>query len=156
MSALQRDLMRLAPMHPAHLPAVLDIERRAYSHPWTEAIFADCLRVGYSSWVLSDTLGDVMGYALMSMAVGEAHILNLCVDPEMQGRGLGRFLLGHLLAVARAAQVELVLLEVRVSNAAAIRLYDTAGFREIGTRRGYYPLGKGREDALVLALDLNV
>ena len=154
MSAQPENLWRLYPMAPSHLPQVLEIERAAYTHPWTEGIFSDCLRVGYSAWVVTNTLGEVQAYALMSMAVGEAHILNICVAPEQQRQGLASFLLRHLIMVARAAGVTLMLLEVRKSNRGAQKLYDGFGFRKIGERRGYYPAEVGREDALVLALEL--
>lgn len=154
MSAQPEDAWRLQPMHPAHLPQVLAIEKEAYSHPWTDGIFGDCLRVGYSAWVVTNTLGEVQAYALMSMAVGEAHILNICVAPDQQRRGMAAFLLRHLLMVARAAGVTLVLLEVRKSNDAAQRLYKNFHFAKVGERRDYYPAREGREDALVLALEL--
>ena len=154
MSAVPRELWSLAPMRVDELPRILEIERRAYPFPWTEGIFRDCLKVGYSAWVLQSTAGDILGYALMSMAVGEAHILNLCIDPESQRQGLGRFLLDHLLRIARSANMALVLLEVRRSNAPARRLYEGAGFSTFGVRKGYYPAHDGREDALVLGLDL--
>lgn len=154
MSAQPQELWRLAPMHPSHIQQVLEIENRVYPFPWSEGIFHDCLRVGYSSWVVTNTLGEVLAYALMSMAVGEAHILNLCVSPEHQRRGLAQFLMKHLLMVARAGNVTLVLLEVRVSNRAAQRLYEGFGFKRLGLRKNYYPADGGREDALVLGLDL--
>lgn len=146
---------RLTPLSESLLPAVLDVERRAYAFPWTEGIFRDCLKAGYAGWALqSRDEGTLLGYAVMSMAVGEAHILNLAVDPLRRREGLARFLLAHLLQVARAAHCTLVLLEVRRSNKAAIRLYQGFGFQQIGTRRGYYPGHEAREDAFVLALDL--
>lgn len=154
MSAQPQALWRLAPMHPSHLPEVLEIERQAYAFPWSDGIFRDCLRVGYSAWVVTNTLGEVLAYALMSMAVGEAHILNLCVSPSLRRQGLAQFLMQHLLTVARAANVTLVLLEVRASNIAAQRLYQEAGFKRLGVRKAYYPAEGGREDALVLGLDL--
>lgn len=154
MSAQLQTLWRLAPMHPSHLPQVVEIERASYDFPWSEGIFRDCLQVGYSAWVVSNTLGEVLGYALMSMAVGEAHILNVCVAPELRRQGLAQFLMKHLLMVARAANVSLVLLEVRASNLAAQELYAQYGFKRLGLRKGYYPAREGREDALVLGLDL--
>lgn len=154
MSALPQELWRLQPMHPSHLPQVLDIEQRAYPFPWTEGIFKDCLKVGYSSWVVSNTIGEVLAYALMSMAVGEAHVLNLCVAPEHQRQGLAHLLLDHLLKLARAANVTIILLEVRKSNKPAIRLYEQYGFERLGLRKGYYPAKEGREDALVLGLQI--
>lgn len=147
-------MLQLVPMHPAHLPQVVAIEQRAYEFPWSEQTFDDCLKIGYSCWVMTDLLDRVRAYALMAMAVGEAHILNLCVDPDFLRRGLARRLLDHLLGLARAGGIGLVLLEVRASNRAAQGLYAGYGFREIGRRKRYYPAKEGREDALVLALDL--
>lgn len=153
MSAQPLEWIQLAPMHPAHLAQVVDIERRAFEFPWTERIFDDCLKVGYSAWVLIDLTEQVRGYVLMTLAVGEAHILNLCVDPVFQRRGLGRRMLNHLLKLADSGGVTLVLLEVRESNRSALGLYRGYGFQEIGRRRRYYPAREGREDALVLALE---
>ncbi|MGQ0699207.1 MAG: ribosomal protein S18-alanine N-acetyltransferase [Panacagrimonas sp.] len=145
----------LRPLSEHELAAVLDIERRAYAFPWTEGIFRDCLKAGYSGWLVQDRNGRLLAYGVMTMAVGEAHILNLAVDPVLRRQGLGRFLLSHLLQLARAGLCTLVLLEVRRSNKAAIRLYQDAGFKHVGTRRNYYPGYEQREDAFVLALDLD-
>jgi ribosomal-protein-alanine N-acetyltransferase len=142
-------------MQAGHLQQVLAVERRAYEFPWTEGILTDCLKVGYSAWVISDANDVLMAYAFMSMAAGEAHILNLCVAPECQRQGLARHLLSHLLDVARAVNIGVMLLEVRKSNLAAQRLYESFGFGHLGLRRAYYPAKRGREDAFVLGLDLS-
>lgn len=141
-------------MHVSLLPQVLEIERRAYPFPWSEGIFRDCLKAGYSGWVLTEEPGLVIGYALMSMAVDEAHVLNLCIDPSYQQQGLGRMLLEHMIRLARAANATIVLLEVRKSNKGAIHLYESQGFQRLGLRKGYYPAAEGREDALVLGFDI--
>lgn len=154
MSAQPDQLWQLHPLHADHLEQVLAIERQCYEFPWSETIFKDCLRVGYSAWVVCDARGGVLAYALMSMAAGEAHVLNICAAPAQQRQGLARFLLRHLLMVARAASVELMLLEVRVSNVAAQALYTQFGFKTLGLRKAYYPARGGREDAIVLGLDL--
>jgi [ribosomal protein S18]-alanine N-acetyltransferase len=153
MSAQPEALWELAPMTEWHLPQVQEIEDRAYPFPWTSGIFRDCLKAGYSAWVVSRD-GEVLGYALMSLGVYEAHILNLCVTPECQRQGLGRFLLQHLRRVAAASGAELLLLEVRKSNGAAIALYRKAGFHRLGVRKGYYPDVDGREDAWLLGYRL--
>lgn len=158
MSALPQEVVvgwRLRPMNPERIPEVVAIEHRAYRFPWSEAVFRDCLRVGYSAWMMLDESDALIGYALMSMAVGEAHVLNLCVAPERQRQGLGRVLLCHLLDLARAGGLHIVLLEVRRSNKAALALYRGHGFMRIGLRRGYYPDVGGREDAFVLAYDIH-
>lgn len=136
------------------LADVLVVERRAYEFPWTETILKDCLKAGYSAWVLVGADGCLAGHALMSMAVDEAHVLNLCVDPSQQRQGLGLMLLNHLMKIARAANASIVLLEVRKSNKAALKLYEGVGFQRIGVRKAYYPAKDGREDALVLGFDI--
>ena len=154
MSAQPKPAWQILPMHVSHLPQVLEIEQRAYPFPWSDGIFRDCLKAGYSGWILSDEYGAVIGYALMSMAVDEAHVLNLCIDPSGQRQGLGRMLLQHMIMLARAANATIVLLEVRKTNKAAIQLYEGQGFQRLGLRKGYYPAHEGREDALVLGFDI--
>ncbi len=131
------------------LDTVTEIENRSYEYPWTSGIFKDCLRVGYCCWVLH-VEADVQAYAIMSVAVQEAHILNICVHKRFQRRGFGRALVNLLLDVAHRHRAQAVLLEVRPSNVAAIRLYRSLGFSEVGVRRQYYRGGAGREDALIL------
>lgn len=132
------------------LDAVWDIERRAYVYPWSRGILVDCLRVPYECDVLEQD-GRVVGYTIMSLAADEAHLLNLCLDPAVHGRGLGRLLLEHVTAVAEARRARVIYLEVRPSNSRAITLYLRSGFRRIGVRPNYYRAADGREDALVLA-----
>jgi ribosomal-protein-alanine N-acetyltransferase len=141
------------PMTQGDLAAVMAIERVQYRFPWTERIFADCLRVGYHCWVV-EAEGELAGYGVMSTGAGEAHVLNICVGRGRQGQGLGRALLTHLLAEAEQRGVDTVFLEVRPSNTAAMALYDSLGFNRIGTRKDYYPAEDGREDAAILALSL--
>ena len=155
MSALREPCIgRIRQMIYADLKEVLSIEKRAYDFAWTEGIFRDCIRVGYQCRVLETPHGFIQAYGVMSAAVEEAHILNLCVRPELQGRGLSRQLLDHLLELALELEARTVFLEVRPSNRRALRLYANAGFCEVGLRRGYYPAAKGREDGLVLAKEL--
>jgi ribosomal-protein-alanine N-acetyltransferase len=152
-------------MYEADLPAVLTVENAAYSYPWTEGIFRDCLRVGYHCLVAEPVAGNVpglapgdprplVGHAVMSAAVGECHLLNLCVHPDWQSRGLGRRILLRLFSIGRANNADTAFLEVRASNRRAIALYESEGFCEVGLRRGYYPAGDRREDAVVMARPL--
>lgn len=138
----------------ADLPEVMAIERLAYAFPWSPGNFKDCLAAGYEC-LLVEGQGRIMAYAVMSVAAGEAHLLNLCVRPQQQRCGLGRKLLGRLLDQARALGADTMFLEVRVSNQAAITLYRSLGFNEIGLRRSYYPAAQGREDAMMMALTLH-
>ncbi|MCD9032228.1 ribosomal protein S18-alanine N-acetyltransferase [Luteimonas sp. Y-2-2-4F] len=156
MSALAADAgtaPRLRPMREDDLDAVMAVERQAYPFPWTPGIFRDCLRAGYPAWLLQE--GDaVIGYGVLSLAADEAHVLNVCVAPAAQGRGHGRRLLRSLLGIARGHGAMRVFLEVRPSNPGAIALYHDEGFNEIGRRPRYYPAADGREDAIVMALEL--
>jgi len=136
-------------MRIADLPAVMDIEQSAYEFCWTEGIFRDCLAVGYRCHVILLD-GMIAGYGVVSAAAVEAHILNLCIDPNLRRRGLGRALLAYLLEDAGLAGAQTMLLEVRPSNEAGIALYEQMGFKEIGMRKGYYPASGGREDAIML------
>ncbi|HXF07943.1 MAG TPA: ribosomal protein S18-alanine N-acetyltransferase [Candidatus Acidoferrales bacterium] len=150
MSAHQRwDGILERPLTLRDLPAIMEIERRAYEFPWTSGIFSDCLRVGYTCWGLEEC-SRLRAYCITSMAAGEAHILNLCVDPSYQGMGLGGRLLRCMMALAARRGIEDVLLEVRPSNEAALALYRRHGFVRIGERKGYYPTRFGREDAVVM------
>jgi ribosomal-protein-alanine N-acetyltransferase len=147
-------LFIIRPMQVEDLPQVMAIEETVYSHPWTLGIFQDCLRVGYCCWVLNLD-ARVIGYGVMSVVVDESHILNICVDPKWQGKGLGMKLLSRLLKIAHQHGAETAFLEVRVGNKVAIGLYEKLGFIEVGQRRGYYPeRNQTREDAIVMSLEL--
>ncbi len=133
---------------------VADIERRSYDFPWSHGVFRDCLLAGYHCLVLVEDERTV-GYGILSVAAGEAHILNLCIDPSYRSRGYGARMLDHMLAVARSAKVTEIFLEVRPSNETAISLYQKKGFRQIASRPSYYQATDGREDAAVLARRLD-
>jgi len=142
-------------MHDSDLKHVIHIERRSYPFPWSEGVFRDCLRVGYNCSVLEHQHRPG-GYLILSMAAGEAHVLNLCVDPALQGCGHGHALLEYGLYTAARMGAENMFLEVRPSNTPAVTLYEGMGFVEVGVRPGYYPRpGKTREDALIMARVLN-
>lgn len=135
------------------LESVLAIEQRAYPFPWSRGIFRDCLAAGYPAWVVQEH-GAIIGYGVISLAADEAHILNICIAPERQGRGHGRALLRTLVKLAGDRGAARIFLEVRPSNPSAIALYHSEGFNEIGRRPRYYPAVDGREDALVMAVEL--
>jgi ribosomal-protein-alanine N-acetyltransferase len=152
MSALPKTHFR--PMLAQDIPTIMPIELAAYPHPWTEKIMRDCLRTShYHGWVLESSEDkEIIGYLFLSVVVGEAHILNLCVNPKWQGQGWGRQLLHcSFKLAARDYDANMCFLEVRPSNQPALALYESEGFNEIGMRRGYYPADKGREDAIVMA-----
>lgn len=141
------------PLLESDLDRVMEIELRAYPYPWTRRIFSDCLRVGYECWGLQAGTS-LAAYCVLTHAAGESHLLNLCVAPQWQRRGLGGILLGHCTRLAISQGCEHMFLEVRTSNDAGIALYQHNGFKMIGERPGYYTAGDGREDAIVMQLDL--
>jgi len=143
----------IRPMTEADVSAVVALERASYQFPWSEGIFRDCLRVGYVCRVVTSA-NRLIGYGVMSVGAGEAHILNLCVDSGFRCQGIGRRMLDYLLDRGAAAGMTEAFLEVRPSNTAAIRLYLALGFDQVGMRRGYYQAVGGREDAAVLKLSL--
>ncbi len=151
-SVSRQDLMRLRKMRSSDLPEVMAIERANYQFPWEEDIFRDCFKANYNCWVCEEQ-DVVLGYCILSMAVDEAHVLNICVAPEEQGQGIGRKMLEHLIETARG-RAETMFLEVRPSNTVAIALYEDMGFNEIGIRKGYYQSEHGREDAIMLAMQI--
>ena len=143
----------IRPMTEADVAGVFAVERASYQFPWSEGIFRDCLRVGYICRVLALETR-VVGYGVMSVGAGVAHVLNLCVADAYRCRGLGRRMLAYLLERGAAVGMSEAFLEVRPSNIAAIRLYQAIGFEQVGMRRGYYQAVGGREDAAVLRLTL--
>lgn len=155
MSALPRpEDDRYAPMSDRDLDEVVAAEKEIYPFPWTRGNFTDALHAGYSAWVLRDAAGHVAAYSVMMMALDEAHLLNLSVARDAQRTGLGWRTLGWMADVARGYGGRTMMLEVRPSNAAALRLYQCYGFERIGVRRGYYPADGGREDAVVMRISL--
>ena len=140
-------------MQEADIGSVLLNEQRSYTHPWNQRIIEDCIANGNDCWVLG--IGEhIIGHGIISIAAGEAHLLNVCVNPDFQGNGYGRELVMHLIKQARSRAANRMFLEVRVSNQIAYQLYEKLGFNEVGVRADYYPSLAGREDAIVLAIEL--
>jgi [ribosomal protein S18]-alanine N-acetyltransferase len=151
-SELIGEALELKAITPDLIEQILPIERLAYPHPWTEKNFSDCLIAGYDAVLLKGRLsGKIYAYSVSMAVVDEVHLLNITVAPDHQRKGLG---LAHLLALLEKAKdrgASGMLLEVRVSNAAALSLYTCVGFVQLGRRVGYYPSNDNtREDALVM------
>lgn len=153
-SVESKDLLRMRKMAHADLAGVMEIETLNYEFPWSEGIFKDCFRtMTYTNWVCEAPGDVIVGYCIISVAAGEAHIMNISVSPSFQRQGAGRKMLEHLIEYARP-RAEKIFLEVRPSNPGAIDLYRKTGFREIGIRKNYYPARNGKEDAIMFELDL--
>jgi len=145
--------MNIRRMCSEDLDAVLSNEFTAYDFPWTRGVFQDCMKEGSQCWVV-EVNGKIIGHAVVSVGAGEAHLLNVCIRADQQASGFGRQLVMHAIESAHQAGADALFLEVRPSNHAAARLYDSIGFSEVGIRKDYYPARIGQEDARVLALDL--
>ncbi len=153
MSALLRPEVSYRRMRSADLVAVAELEKSLYAFPWSLGNFRDSVEAGYDCWVACH--GErVVAYAILMVALDEAHLLNLAVAAPWQNRGIGRAFLDFMLGVARQAKCQIVYLEVRPSNLAARHLYRQAGFQQIAIRPSYYPAHGGREDALFLGITL--
>lgn len=136
-------------MKVSDLEIVSAIERVVTPYPWTLGVFAGCLKAGYRCRLL-EISRTVAGYGVLSHGAGDAHILNLAIEPAFRREGHGRLILEDLLAIATEQQVEKILLEVRVDNSAAISLYRSAGFDELYVRKAYYRDGPRRTDGIVM------
>lgn len=151
MSAVLKPEYWFRPLVESDLESIMALERDLYEHPWTPGNFRDSLDAGYSCWAMFGE-HDLIGYAVLMLGAGEAHLLNLSIARGAQRQRHGTNLLHHLIGVTRRYGATRLFLEVRPSNRPGRALYARNGFAEVGTRRGYYPVANGREDAIVLSL----
>ena len=140
-------------MAEADLEEVLGIEQAVHAHPWTRGNFTDSIATGYHCWVVARGR-QLAGYGVVTIAAGEAHLLNLSVASAFQRQGIGAELTRFFVKLAQDYGADRIYLEVRPSNTAARALYAAHGFAEMGVRRDYYPAGEGREDAVVMSLEV--
>ena len=143
----------LRAMRESDLADVLHIERRSFSIPWQEATFRGLMRRHSASLLVAEQAGVLVGYAVMWYAADEAELGDLSVLPEARRRGLGRWILQGAMREAGRRGAKQVFLEVRESNADARRLYEKAGFVNVGIRPSYYP--EPVEDAILMRRSLD-
>ena len=154
MSAVLKPEVRLEPLTEALLEAVLQVEKRAYSHPWTRGNFVDSQQAGYQVQLLMGERS-LLGYFVAMEGVQEVHLLNITVAPEFQRQGWACVMLDALCVWSRGRGAQMLWLEVRKSNTRAAQVYRRYGFKLVGERKNYYPAHAGqREDALVMSLKL--
>lgn len=161
--------LQLVPLTLDDLDTVWDMEKRAYTHPWSRLNFQDSLQSGYPAHMLTTPAlaGDaihpltasgqlLLGYWVAMPVLDEVHLLNIAVAPEHRRQGWGQVLLQSLATQALAKGAQWLWLEVRTGNAPARGLYQRFGFQPMGVRKQYYPAGHGqREDAVVMSLNLH-
>ncbi len=141
-------------MQARDLPAVYRLEEASQIYPWAHWFFRRILRQHASCWVLEkDT--EVIGFGILRMEKGHAHIMNMCVDAAYRRRGLGRHILLQLLTIAKKQQARKVWLEVRENNRSAHLLYRKLGFRSTAIHKGYYLTQNGRQNAIIMTQKYN-
>ena len=141
----------IRPMIESDLDAVLVIEQTSFSSPWKRDHFLHEIAVPHSHPFVAECGGVIAGYVCLTSLFEEAHILNIAVDPGMRGRGIARMLLERSFSLAREKGAEVMALEVRALNAAAITLYEQCGFTRTGLRQKYY---EASEDAILMEKNL--
>jgi [ribosomal protein S18]-alanine N-acetyltransferase len=153
-----RDDVRWRPMREDDLAYVAALEAQIHAAPWTIGNFRDALAAGYAAHV-AEREGRIVAYGVLMLGPGEAQILNLSVVPDARREGLGRQLLRRFVDDARRLGAEQLFLEVRMSNTAAIALYESEAFADVARRSAYYPpavAGGAREDALIMRRPLGI
>ncbi|MBH9968870.1 ribosomal protein S18-alanine N-acetyltransferase [Bacillus sp. V3] len=135
------------------LDAVMEIEHRSFSIPWTREAFYNEIEQNHLSTYLVVEDGEcIAGYCGVWLVVDEAHITNVAVLPDYRGKGLGEALMKRIMEIAKQVGARVMTLEVRVSNEAAKGLYRKMGFQDGGIRKRYY--SDNQEDALVMWVNL--
>ena len=141
--------MQLREMNPSDLDTVIGIEQSVHTHPWTRGNFTDAINSN-NICKIAEINSETVGYVILMPALDEIELLYISIAHEHQRKGLGRLLLTEAIKIARSSRRVRMLLEVRPSNLAALRLYCATGFTKIGLRRDYYIADNGREDAIVM------
>jgi len=147
--------LSISQMQLADIDKVWQIEKQSNRFPWTKGNFEDCLKSGYRTFLYSVN-HELIGFSVVQLVLDEIHLLNICVKPDYQGQGFGRQILNHVLEIALGQTAAIVVLEVRISNFRAQQLYLSMGFNEMSVRRGYYPAEQGREDGVLMGLELGM
>lgn len=134
------------------VPAIAELEKLCFSDPWSENSIASELDNPLSYWLVAEYNGKIAGYVGSQSVLDAADMMNLAVSPDCRQQGVGQALVNGLVQHLQKNNVIALLLEVRVSNAPAISLYEKLGFEQVGRRPKYYH--NPREDALILRKEL--
>lgn len=145
---IQENNQIVRPMQVADVEAVSVLEAAIFSQPWSQKGFLDALNMENTIFLVAEYAGKIAGYIGMYLSMDEGEITNVAVEPEARCMGIGNALLSQAKAIASTKGITRIVLEVRVSNANAIRLYERNGFKICGTRKGFYEFPK--EDAYIM------
>ncbi len=143
--------MMIRPWEEKDIAAIAEIEKNSFSDPWSAEMLADTLRFPVYHTFLAEDGGQVRGYGCLIVLFEDAELANIAVSPDCRGMGVGKALMESMHEKAKALGAERMLLEVRVSNAKAIGLYEKYGYQRYGIREKYYPDG---EDAYLMTKTL--
>ena len=146
--------MMIEPMNASHVPQIAQLEKRCFSDPWSEKSIASELENPLSVWLVDVDGGQLIGYVGSQTVLGETDMMNLAVAPEARRQGTGRALVLALVDALTEKGSHSLMLEVRVSNTPAQKLYESLGFSQVGRRPKYYV--NPREDALILRKEWSV
>ena len=146
--------MMIEPMNASHVSQIAQLEKRCFSDPWSEKSIASELDNPLSLWLVAVEAGEVVGYVGSQTVLGETDMMNLAVAPEARRQGTGRALVLALVDALTEKGSHSLMLEVRVSNTPAQKLYESLGFSQVGRRPKYYV--NPREDALILRKEWSV
>lgn len=144
--------MIIRKMNLGDVSAIAELEKICFSDPWSETSIASEVNNRLSYWLVAEVDGVVAGYVGSQTVLDAADMMNLAVSPDHRRKGIGQALVNALVAHLQENKVIALLLEVRVSNGAAIALYESLGFEQVGRRPKYYH--NPREDALILRKEL--
>lgn len=138
----------IVPMNLSHVPQIAELEKVCFSDPWSDRSIAAEIENPLSLWLVYEENGTVLGYIGSQSVMPESDMMNLAVAPQARKRGIAQALVGELMRLLHAQGMESLTLEVRISNAPAIALYQKLGFEAVGARPKYYV--NPREDALIM------
>ena len=140
--------LEIAEMKQEDIPAVAALEREIFSMPWSENGFLSALSSSDTLYLTVRADGRVIGYCGLLQSFDEADITNVAVSPAYRGRGVGYRMLSELMEAGQTRGIERYTLEVRISNQAALALYEKLGFASVGVRKNFYE--KPKEDAVIM------
>lgn len=140
--------MLIREMKEEDLSQVAEIERSCFTRPWSEQGFRDSIALDYTSFLVAEEKEQIAGYIGMYVSFEEGEITNVAVAPDEQGRGIGQSLVQKIIEIGREKNLERIILEVRMSNASAIHVYEKQGFEDAGIRKNFYE--KPKEDARIM------
>ncbi len=141
-------MTNIVPMCEEHIDALAELEKVCFSQPWSREALAEELENDSAYFFVAETDGKVAGYVGFIITAGQSYITNVAVLPKYRRSGVATMLLERLFDIAEGYGLEFISLEVRPTNAAAISLYSSLGFEEIGLRKNFYR--NPTEDALIM------